>query len=140
VTAEAVQHATGLSADDARLMLHELPRAVSLDAVLDELGDEQMHDLTDRYNAVAEPELLGYDVEDVHRALFLLSEREQLVMRRRSGLIGSPATLEEIGQEFGLTRERIRQIESKARAKVATSLRGIRPPVLRAPSQAACGS
>jgi RNA polymerase primary sigma factor len=56
----------------------------------------------------------------VKEALGELNEREQQVVRMRFGLDteGSPLTLEEVGKEFGVTRERIRQIESKTLAKL----------------------
>ncbi|MGH2690729.1 MAG: sigma-70 family RNA polymerase sigma factor, partial [Actinomycetota bacterium] len=61
--------------------------------------------------------LLNEAVED---ALRELSEREQQVMRLRFGLdnSGQARTLEEVGREFGVTRERIRQIESKTLSKL----------------------
>ena len=63
--------------------------------------------------------------EQLGDVLHGLSEREQAVIRLRFGLHdGTPRTLEEVGREFGVTRERIRQIEAKTLAK------------LRAPSRA----
>jgi RNA polymerase primary sigma factor len=57
--------------------------------------------------------------EQVEEALKLLSNREAMVLRLRYGLYdGRSRTLEEVGREFGVTRERIRQIESKALRKL----------------------
>jgi RNA polymerase primary sigma factor len=57
--------------------------------------------------------------EAVSEALAGLSEREQEIVRRRFGLDdGQARTLEEVGKEFGVTRERIRQIEAKTLAKL----------------------
>ncbi len=57
--------------------------------------------------------------EDIQRALEILNPREQKIIRMRFGLDdGTPRTLEEVGQEFGVTRERIRQIEAKALQKL----------------------
>jgi len=57
--------------------------------------------------------------DEIERALLELNPREQAVMRLRFGLDdGQVRTLEEVGREFGVTRERIRQIESKTLAKL----------------------
>jgi len=57
--------------------------------------------------------------EHIHAALDVLSERERGVLEMRYGLRdGRPYTLEEVGQAFGVTRERIRQIETKALRKL----------------------
>jgi RNA polymerase primary sigma factor len=130
-TAAAVAAASEFPEDEVQRLL-ALPQTVPLDAATDALGEERVQDLTDRYRTpAADPQLLGYDAEDVHAALSQLSEREQFVLRRRAGFDGDPATLEEIGQDLGVTRERIRQIEAKARSKVVTRLRAVRAPVLR---------
>ena len=58
-------------------------------------------------------------VQAVEEALDDLNDREKEVVRLRFGLVdGQPRTLEEVGKEFGVTRERIRQIESKTLAKL----------------------
>ena len=58
-------------------------------------------------------------VHAVEEALAELSEREQEVVKMRFGLVdGQAKTLEEVGKEFGVTRERIRQIEAKTLAKL----------------------
>ena len=65
--------------------------------------------------------------EAVKQALSELSEREQKVVRLRFGLDdGQMRTLEEVGKEFGVTRERIRQIESKTLAKLRHPIRSQR--------------
>jgi RNA polymerase primary sigma factor len=57
--------------------------------------------------------------DQLDRVLCELSEREQRIIQLRFGLAdGHPRTLEEVGREFGVTRERIRQIESKTLAKL----------------------
>ena len=57
--------------------------------------------------------------ENVCRALSVLPRREREVIEMRYGILGGrPRTLEEVGREFGVTRERIRQIESKTLAKL----------------------
>ena len=64
--------------------------------------------------------------EEIEKALSILDEREELIIRLRFGLDGEgyPRTLEEVGQIFNLTRERIRQIEAKAIQKLRNSYRG----------------
>jgi len=65
--------------------------------------------------------------EAVQQAIGELSEREQQVVRLRFGLDdGQVRTLEEVGKEFGVTRERVRQIESKVLAKLRHPIRSQR--------------
>ena len=65
--------------------------------------------------------------EDIDRALEMINPREQKIIRMRFGLSdGMPRTLEEVGQEFGVTRERIRQIEAKALQKLREDPNNIR--------------
>jgi RNA polymerase primary sigma factor len=59
----------------------------------------------------------------VHRALRTLPEREQFVLQRHYGLLGAPQTLQEIGVELGLTRERVRQVEEHALATLSRDRR-----------------
>ena len=62
----------------------------------------------------------GLMQEQLHEVLRTLSEREAAVVKMRFGLVdGQPKTLDEIGREFGLTRERIRQIEAKTLVEAA---------------------
>lgn len=64
-------------------------------------------------------EKMGITDEALRRVLTTLSDRENLAMRMRFGMNdGVPKTLDEIGKELGVTRERIRQIESKFMAKL----------------------
>lgn len=69
-----------------------------------------------------EDEILAYDLHDeLENILSELTTKEQEVIRQRFGLIdGREKTLEEVGEQFGVTRERIRQIESKALSKLRT--------------------
>jgi len=94
---------------------------LSLDSPVGEEDESNLGDFIEDQNAVAPIDaaarkLLAAAVEDV---LHELSEREQEVVRLRFGLDdGRPRTLEEVGRQFGVTRERIRQIEAKTLAKL----------------------
>jgi len=94
---------------------------LSLDSPVGEEDDSNLGDfIEDRNAAVPVDEatrmLLASDLAEV---IHELSDREQQVVRLRFGLIdGRPRTLEEVGREFGVTRERIRQIEAKTLAKL----------------------
>ena len=97
------------------------PQPVSLDTPIGEDGDATLGDLIEDRNTIAPLDSvvsakLG---EATRRALATLTPREERILRMRLG-IGMPSdhTLEKIGQEFKLTRERIRQIEAKALAKL----------------------
>jgi RNA polymerase primary sigma factor len=93
----------------------------SLDAPVGEDGDASMGELIEDANAIVPLEAAAALLLRQHLALVLeeLSERERTVIERRFGLGGRQAqTLEQVGGELGLTRERIRQIEAKALAKL----------------------
>ena len=88
------------------------------------IGEEEESELGDfvQDEAAESPDeeaSLSLRREDIDRALDSLPERERRVIELRFGLKGSqPCTLEEVGRAFGVTRERIRQIESKTLAKL----------------------
>jgi len=94
---------------------------LSLDSPVGEEDDSNLGDFIEDKNAAAPVDeatrmLLASDLAEV---IHELSEREQEVVRLRFGLVdGQPRTLEEVGREFGVTRERIRQIEAKTLAKL----------------------
>ena len=93
----------------------------SLDAPVGVEGDASIGDLIEDVGAMVPVEAAAMMLltEDVNRVLDMLSDREQMVLERRFGLHGHPVrTLEQVGLELGLTRERIRQIEGKALAKL----------------------
>jgi RNA polymerase primary sigma factor len=93
------------------------------------MGDEEdfsLSDLIEDQGAIVPADAAARTLlnEAVNDALAQLSEREQEVMRLRFGLDdGQVRTLEEVGRQFGVTRERIRQIESKTLAKLRHPMR-----------------
>jgi RNA polymerase primary sigma factor len=94
---------------------------ISLNTPLGEDGDSEFGDLIEDSEAIQPGEAVGFTLlqEQLHSVLGTLSEREAGVMSMRYGLAdGRPKTLEEIGTVYGVTRERIRQIESKTMSKL----------------------
>jgi RNA polymerase primary sigma factor len=94
---------------------------ISLDQTIGDEGDSQLGDFIEDSEAVVAVEAVSYGFmqEQLTSVLQTLSEREAGVVRLRFGLSdGTPRTLDEIGQVYGVTRERIRQIESKTMSKL----------------------
>ena len=94
---------------------------ISLHTPLGEDGDSELGDLIEDSEAIQPGEAVSFTLlqEQLHAVLGTLSEREAGVVSMRFGLTGGqPRTLDEIGKVYGVTRERIRQIESKAMAKL----------------------
>ena len=94
---------------------------ISLHTPLGEDGDSEFGDLIEDSEAIQPGEAVSFTLlqEQLHSVLGTLSEREAGVVSMRFGLTdGQPKTLDEIGKVYGVTRERIRQIESKAMSKL----------------------
>jgi RNA polymerase primary sigma factor len=94
---------------------------ISLHTPLGEDGDSEFGDLIEDSEAIEPGEAVGFTLlqEQLHSVLGTLSDREAGVVSLRFGLTdGQPKTLEEIGKVYGVTRERIRQIESKTMSKL----------------------
>jgi len=94
---------------------------LSLHTPLGEDGDSELGDLIEDSEAIQPGEAVSFTLlqEQLHSVLGTLSEREAGVVSMRFGLTdGQPKTLDEIGKVYGVTRERIRQIESKAMSKL----------------------
>ncbi|MBM7820255.1 RNA polymerase primary sigma factor [Cellulosimicrobium cellulans] len=94
---------------------------ISLHTPLGEDGDSEFGDLIEDSEAIVPADAVSFTLlqEQLHQVLDTLSEREAGVVSMRFGLSdGQPKTLDEIGKVYGVTRERIRQIESKTMSKL----------------------
>ncbi len=120
-TPEEIAERMELTPEKVREIIKVSQEPVSLETPIGEEEDSHLGDFIEDSDAVVPVDaasfiLLQEQLEDV---LNSLSEREREVIRLRFGLTdGHPRTLEEVGREFGVTRERIRQIESKTLAKL----------------------
>ena len=120
-TIEELAEKTGLTPDRIREIQRIAQDPLSLDSPVGEEDDSNLADFIEDSGADAPAEVATRRMlaEAVEAALDELSEREKEVVRLRFGLVdGQARTLEEVGREFGVTRERIRQIESKTLAKL----------------------
>jgi len=107
--------------DKVRQLRHYTRQPVSLEQTLGEEDDYRLGDLIEDTEAVIPVEAVLFTQlqDDLHSVLTTLPEREASIVRLRFGLTdGYPRTLEQIGQLYGLTRERIRQIEAKTMTKL----------------------
>jgi RNA polymerase primary sigma factor len=94
---------------------------ISLHTPLGEDGDSEFGDLIEDSEAIVPADAVSFTLlqEQLQQVLDTLSEREAGVVQMRFGLTdGQPKTLDEIGKVYGVTRERIRQIESKTMSKL----------------------
>jgi RNA polymerase primary sigma factor len=94
---------------------------ISLDQTIGDEGDSQLGDFIEDSEAIVAVDAVSFTLlqDQLQSVLATLSEREAGVVRLRFGLTdGQPRTLDEIGQVYGVTRERIRQIESKTMSKL----------------------
>jgi RNA polymerase primary sigma factor len=94
---------------------------ISLDQTIGDEGDSQLGDFIEDSEAVVAVDAVSFTLlqDQLQSVLATLSEREAGVVRLRFGLTdGQPRTLDEIGQAYGVTKERIRQIESKTMTKL----------------------
>jgi RNA polymerase primary sigma factor len=118
---EEIGRRAGLPAERVRQILELYRDPISLETPVDDQEDATLGDFIEDRDAVPLPDaasrtLLQGQLETV---LHTLDDRERGIIQRRFGLLGGqPGTLEEIGRAFGVTRERIRQIESKTLCKL----------------------
>jgi RNA polymerase primary sigma factor len=120
-SAEEIGNQMEMTAERVREILKISQEPVSLETPIGEEEDSQLGDFIEDSDAVAPPDAANETMlaEHLRRVLDSLSERERKVIELRFGLVdGHPRTLEEVGREFGVTRERIRQIESKTLCKL----------------------
>jgi RNA polymerase primary sigma factor len=120
-TPEEIGAEIGMSADRVREIQKISQEPVSLETPIGEEEDSQLSDFIEDAGAIAPPDAASDSMlrEQLEQVLDGLADRERKVIKLRFGLEdGHPRTLEEVGREFGVTRERIRQIESKTLAKL----------------------
>jgi RNA polymerase primary sigma factor len=120
-TPEEIAHEMDLSPEKVREILKVSQEPVSLETPIGEEEDSHLGDFIEDSDAVVPIDAASFILlqEQLDSVLHTLSEREKKVIQLRFGLTdGHPRTLEEVGREFGVTRERIRQIESKTLSKL----------------------
>ncbi len=120
-TPDEIGKVMGIGADKVREILKVSQEPVSLETPIGEEEDSHLGDFIEDAEAVVPVDAASFILlqEQLEGVLHTLSEREKKVIQLRFGLVdGHPRTLEEVGREFGVTRERIRQIESKTLSKL----------------------
>ena len=120
-TAEEIGEKIGMSADKVREILKISQDPVSLETPIGEEEDSHLGDFIPDDDTPAPADAAASTIlrEVIDRELHTLTPREEHVIKLRFGLYdGRPRTLEEVGKEFDITRERIRQIEAKALRKL----------------------
>ena len=120
-TPEEIGAEMDMSADRVREIQKISQEPVSLETPIGEEEDSQLGDFIEDSRAIVPPDAASFSMlqEQLTQVLDSLADRERKVIELRFGLVdGHPRTLEEVGREFGVTRERIRQIESKTLAKL----------------------
>ena len=120
-TADDIAERMGISADKVREIMKIAQDPVSLETPIGEEEDSHLGDFIEDHDSPAPAETASYALlrEQLSEVLHTLTPREEHVLKLRFGLDdGRTRTLEEVGKEFNITRERIRQIEAKALRKL----------------------
>ena len=120
-TADEIAEQMEMSPEKVREIQKISQEPVSLETPVGEEDDSALGDFIEDSEAVVPLERASFRLlqEQLESVLHTLSEREKEVIRLRFGLVdGQPRTLEDVGKKFGVTRERIRQIESKTLSKL----------------------
>ena len=120
-TPEELAREMDLTPDKVLEIQHYARDPLSLDQTIGDEGDSQLGDFIEDSQAVVAIDAVSFTLlqDQLHSALATLSEREASIIRLRFGLIdGQPRTLDEISRVHGVTRERIRQIETKTMSKL----------------------
>lgn len=118
---EELANELGLTPDKIREIYKIAQHPISLQAEVGDGGESQFGDFLEDTTADSPAEATGYSIlkDKMNEVLTTLTDRERKVLIQRFGLLdGKPKTLEEVGVEFNVTRERIRQIEAKALRKM----------------------
>lgn len=120
-TPEELAIELGLTSERVREIYKIAQHPISLQAEVGDGGESQFGDFLEDTTADSPAEATGYSIlkDKINEVLATLTDRERKVLIQRFGLLdGKPKTLEEVGIEFNVTRERIRQIEAKALRKM----------------------
>ena len=120
-TPEELAKEMDITADKVLEIQQYAREPISLDQTIGDEGDSQLGDFIEDSEAVVAVDAVSFTLlqDQLQSVLHTLSEREAGVVKLRFGLTdGQPRTLDEIGQVYGVTRERIRQIESKTMSKL----------------------
>ena len=126
-TNEEISEHMGIEVDKVNEIRKIAQEPVSLETPIGEEDDSHLGDFIEDETAIAPDEAANFSMlkEQLNQVLSTLSDREKKVLELRFGLNdGTPRTLEEVGKEFEVTRERIRQIEAKALRKLKHPSRG----------------
>jgi RNA polymerase primary sigma factor len=121
VTPEEVAKSMGIEDDKAQMIVKIMQVPTSLEAPVGKEKDSFLKDFVPDEEKMSPIDSASYDLlkGQISRVLDTLNDRERKVLELRFGLVDSkPRTLEQVGKEFGVTRERIRQIEAKALRKL----------------------
>ncbi len=125
-TPEELAEEVGITAERVREIYKIAQHPISLQAEVGDGGDSQFGDFIEDTGVESPAEATGYSIlkDKMNEVLETLTDRERTVLIQRFGLAdGKPKTLEEVGIEFNVTRERIRQIEAKALRKMRHPVR-----------------
>lgn len=140
----AMAAGAGMPQEKAAELLSQVRRTVPLEDLTEAIGDDALHEEADRticgpHWSESDTHYKNLSPEEVHHLLDCLSDREQRVITLRYGLDGGPElTLDAIGQVLGVTRERVRQIESKAVSELHTQIwKYLHPPAVTPPTPVA---
>jgi RNA polymerase primary sigma factor len=120
-TVEEIAEQMEITPDRVKEIVKVSHLPISLDAPISEDADSYVRDFIEDRSAIAPVEAAAHSIlkQQVIEVLYELTDREREVLTLRFGISdGRSRTLEEVGKDFGVTRERVRQIEAKALSKL----------------------